>query len=173
MHTAENAYPPPRDQRLSRKTRAAVGKPPGTANAVSAVSTADNPDAGAVPIGHWEAAATIAAAVANHKKLAQHRPVQFPNGCVSPVDDRHRIAPARSRGRHRRAHLLKPGSRKAWRYSSRIGHDRCPTYPSKNLRQPRRLGRFATAKRHRRQAACRGGKRMTSAQNGSGVPGPL
>jgi hypothetical protein len=30
--------------------------------------------------GRWEAAATIAAAVANHKKLAQHRPVQFPNG---------------------------------------------------------------------------------------------
>jgi len=77
---AENAYPPPRDRRLLRKTRAAVGKPPGSANAVSAVSIADNPDAGAVPIGHWEVAATIAAAVANHKKLAQHRPVQFPTG---------------------------------------------------------------------------------------------
>jgi len=73
---AENAYPPPRDQRLSRKTRAAVGKPPGSANAVSAVSSADNPDAATVPIGYWEAAATIAAAdVANHQKLAQHRPV--------------------------------------------------------------------------------------------------
>ena len=35
------------------------------------------------------------------------------------------------------------------------------------------MGRFATAKRHRRQAACRGGKWKTSAQNGSGVPGPL
>jgi len=41
---------------------AAVGKPPGSANAVSAVSTADSPAAAAVPIGHWEAAATIAAA---------------------------------------------------------------------------------------------------------------
>ena len=50
---AEKTYPPPRDQRLSRKTRAAVGKPPGSANAVSAVSITDNP---------------------------QHRPVQFPNG---------------------------------------------------------------------------------------------
>jgi len=38
------------------------------------------PDAVAVPIGHWQAAATIAAAVANHLKLAQHRPVQFPPG---------------------------------------------------------------------------------------------
>jgi len=36
---AESAYPPPRDRRLSRKTRATVGKPPGTANAVSAVRT--------------------------------------------------------------------------------------------------------------------------------------
>ena len=26
---AENTYPPPRDRHLSRKTRAAVGKPPG------------------------------------------------------------------------------------------------------------------------------------------------
>ena len=33
---AESAYPPPRDRRLSRKTRAAVGKPPGSANALSA-----------------------------------------------------------------------------------------------------------------------------------------
>ena len=40
---AESAYPPPRDPRLSRKTPAAVGKPPGTANTVSAVSTTDNP----------------------------------------------------------------------------------------------------------------------------------
>jgi|GEM_PF-1679261 len=32
---AENAYPPSRDRRLSRKTRATVGKPPGSANAVS------------------------------------------------------------------------------------------------------------------------------------------
>jgi len=68
---AENAYSPPRDHRLSRKIRAAVGKPPGSANAVSAVSSADIPDAAAVPIGHWKAAATIAAAVANQQKLAQ------------------------------------------------------------------------------------------------------
>jgi len=79
---AENAYPPPRDRRLSRKTRAAVGKPPGSTNAVCAVSTADNPDAVAMPIGHWEAAETVAAAVADHKKLAQHRPCSIPH-CLS------------------------------------------------------------------------------------------
>ena len=41
---AENAYPRPRDRRLSRKTRAAVGKPPGSVKAMFAVSSADNPD---------------------------------------------------------------------------------------------------------------------------------
>ena len=40
---AENAYPPPRTRRFSRETSAAVGKPPGSANGVSAVSITDNP----------------------------------------------------------------------------------------------------------------------------------
>ena len=57
---AENAYPRSRDRRLSRKTGAAVGKPPGSANEVSAVNTADNPDEVAVPVGHWEAAGKTA-----------------------------------------------------------------------------------------------------------------
>ena len=47
----ESAYPRSRDRRLSRKTRAAVGKPPGSMNAMSAVSIADNPGVVAMPIG--------------------------------------------------------------------------------------------------------------------------
>lgn len=41
---AENAYIRPRDRRLSRKTRAALGKQPGSVKAMFAVSSADNPD---------------------------------------------------------------------------------------------------------------------------------
>ena len=54
----ENAYPRPRDRRLSRKTRAAVGKPPGSTTAELAVSSADIPAAIAVPIGNQENTST-------------------------------------------------------------------------------------------------------------------
>ena len=73
VQKTEAAYPRPRDRRLSRKTRAAVGKPPASAIAASAVSSADSRSEVTPPIGHWKAAATIAA-VANHDKLAQHQP---------------------------------------------------------------------------------------------------
>jgi hypothetical protein len=68
-----SAYPRPRDRRLSRKTRAAVGKPPGPTTADLAVSSAGIPAAIAVPIGNQENTSTPTA-VANHKNLAQHRP---------------------------------------------------------------------------------------------------
>ena len=67
---AENAYPRPRDRRLSRKTRAAVGKPTGSANAVSAVSTADNPDAVAVPTGIGKQLASFLARVPPRKRCS-------------------------------------------------------------------------------------------------------
>jgi len=70
---AESAYPRPRDRRLSRKTRAAVGKPPGSTIAVPGVSSADSPGADSAPVRHRENASTPAAA-ASHEKLAQHRP---------------------------------------------------------------------------------------------------
>ena len=54
----ESAYPRPRDRRLSRKTRAAVGKPPGSTTAELAVSSADSPGANALPIGHQENTST-------------------------------------------------------------------------------------------------------------------
>jgi len=80
---AESAYPPPRDRRLLRKTRATVGKPPGSANAVCAVSIADNPDVLAPPIGHQEVAATFVA-VASHMKLVQHRPSSISHWLCQP-----------------------------------------------------------------------------------------
>ena len=50
----ESAYPRPRDRCLSRKTRAAVGKPLGSTAPGPAVSSADTPAAIAVPIGNQE-----------------------------------------------------------------------------------------------------------------------
>ncbi len=47
----ESAYPRPRDRRLSRKTRAAVGKPSGSATAARAVSRACSPEAKGLQIG--------------------------------------------------------------------------------------------------------------------------
>jgi hypothetical protein len=64
--------PPPCDRRLSRKTRAAVGKPPGSTIVTPAVSSADSPGAICLPSGHYVNAETTAA-VAFHMKLAQHR----------------------------------------------------------------------------------------------------
>ena len=112
---AESAYPRPRDRRLSRKTRAAVGKPPGSTYALPAVRTADSHGAKALPIGHQENAKRLLLLLQTTRSRRNISPVQFPNGRVSPVDARHRIAHARSHGRPRRAHLLKPSSRKAWR----------------------------------------------------------
>ena len=47
----ERAYPRPRNQRLSRKSSAAVGKPPGSKNACAAVSSADS--AGSIAMLVW------------------------------------------------------------------------------------------------------------------------
>ena len=70
----ESAYPRPRDRRLSRKTRAAVVKSPGSTTAAPAVGSADGTGVVAVFIGNLEADATATAtAVAIHKILAQHR----------------------------------------------------------------------------------------------------
>ena len=77
--SVESAYPWPRDRRLSRKTRAAVGKPSGSTTAVPAVSGADNHGAATLTIGHQENFATTTA-VANHIILAQYQPVQFSAG---------------------------------------------------------------------------------------------
>jgi hypothetical protein len=46
-------YPRPCDRRLSRKTRAAVGKPPGSTIVTPAVSSADSPEAICLPSGHY------------------------------------------------------------------------------------------------------------------------
>jgi hypothetical protein len=48
----DSAYPRPCDRRLSRKTRTAVGKPPGSTTAVPGVSSADSLGANALAIGH-------------------------------------------------------------------------------------------------------------------------
>ena len=84
---AESAYPRPRDRRVSRKTRAAVGKPSGSTTAVPTVSNAGSPDAMALPIGHQEAASP-AIAVAIHLILAQHRP-----NSISPLAESARLMP--------------------------------------------------------------------------------
>jgi hypothetical protein len=47
----ESASPRPCDRRLSRKTRAAAGKPPGSTTAVPGVSSADSLGANALSIG--------------------------------------------------------------------------------------------------------------------------
>ena len=75
----KSAYPRTRDRRLSRKTRAAVGKPPGSATAARAVSPAGSPEAKGLPIGQPEAAATVAA-VAGLPILARRQRIQFPAG---------------------------------------------------------------------------------------------
>ena len=75
----ESAYPRPRDRRLSRNTRAVVGKPSGSATAARAVSRAGSPEAKGLPIGQSEAAATVAA-VAGLPILAQRQHIQFPAG---------------------------------------------------------------------------------------------
>ena len=80
---AESAYPRPHDRRLSRKTRAAVGKPPGSTNVTPAVSSADSLGAICWPSGHHVNAETTAA-VAIHTKLAQHQPSSIPHWLSQP-----------------------------------------------------------------------------------------
>ena len=65
-------------------------------------------------------------------------------GCVSPADARHRIAPARIRGRIRRTHLLKTGGRKAWRYASGFG-DEATALPQSSMRDRSGISRDAAA----------------------------
>ncbi len=54
VQKSENTYPRPRDRRLSRKTRAAVGKPPGSTTLRPAVSSADSTGANSPSIAHQE-----------------------------------------------------------------------------------------------------------------------
>jgi hypothetical protein len=79
----ENAYPRPRDRRLSRKTRAAVGKPPGSTTAELAVSSADIPAAIAVPIGNQENTSTplLLQSTGSWRSIG---PVQFPHWLSQP-----------------------------------------------------------------------------------------
>ena len=70
---AESAYPRPRDRRLSHKTRATVGRPPGSTSVENAVRSADSPGANPLPVRQRENTSTPTA-VANHNKWAQHRP---------------------------------------------------------------------------------------------------
>jgi len=80
---AENAYPRPRDRRLSRKTRAAVGKPPGSTTPGPAVSRADSTGANTPSIAH-QANGENTTAVARRVKLAQHRPRSIPHWLSQP-----------------------------------------------------------------------------------------
>ena len=75
----ENTYPRPRDRRFSRKTRAAVGKSPGSANAVPGVSSADSPGAISLPSRHRENTSTPLL-LQSTRSWRSIGPVQFPTG---------------------------------------------------------------------------------------------
>ena len=78
----ERAYPRPRNRRLSRKSSAAVGKPPGSKNAYPVVSSADSADsAGSIAMLVWPMQRLrCQLLLQTTKSWRSLGPVQFPTG---------------------------------------------------------------------------------------------